>query len=132
MIFFGMTFLFTTPCTSFYRVPKTTASQNMSTASNKRITNQHRKKKISNYKFLRLHQVSQSNPPDKKTTLRPFFGRRWQETMPEAKMPLIAQTTACEHAQEKLAGDLGGCHWMFFCVSSLAKGDDEKQKKKII
>ena len=39
-----MTFLFTTPCTSSYGVPKTTASQNTSTASNKRITNDRRAK----------------------------------------------------------------------------------------
>jgi len=38
--------------------------------------------------------------------------------MPEAKMPLIAHTTACEHAQEKLAGDLGEGirHWIFLCL----------------
>jgi len=54
--------------------------------------------------------------------------------MPEAKMPLIAHTTACEHAQEKLAGDLGEGirHWIFLCLSSLAKYDDEEEKKKII
>lgn len=67
------------------------------------------KKRYTKLQFLRLYQVASHcpkvAPPEKKKKQRES---RWQETMPEAKMPLIAHTTACEHAQEKLAGDLGG------------------------
>ena len=91
------------------------------------------------FQFLRLYQVASHCPkvthPTKKNNASHFFWAKMARDNARGQNAINRTNHCLRTCPRKTgwwSGGVAGCHWMFFCVSSLAKGDDEEQKKKII